>query len=347
MCEEVQELSLLPEVCCLDNAVYLGIAGFEDRAPATLEAMLNLGLALRGAIILRYDEGQRIRENERNFEKMLRMAQDLTGGIQAVKAEDASDMPLLPQWLPKGDGSEKTVLLLDISGMSHLVMLRSLAHAQMSGYRLLILYTEAERYRPFKEDISAALECETLEDGFFALAEQDFDQAPLMFGGSYSPMRVPEFSGRLAPQLPTTLVVFPTFKRVRTAAILGPLEVNRRIFVLGKPVREELQWRLRLLEMVNYDLYDRDSDTVEVAPTLSPFATYHILRSTLDRSSEGGPENTLVAALGSKMQTVGLWKYCDEHPEVRIVLSAPSRFYSEKYSEGAGGSFYFDPGRNW
>ena len=71
ICTEVKDLSELS--CRLDTteSIYIGAAGFETRAVKTLETMLTLGLRIQGAVIIAYDDEERIEENEKNLAEIL------------------------------------------------------------------------------------------------------------------------------------------------------------------------------------------------------------------------------------------------------------------------------------
>ncbi len=346
MCEEVEKLPKLRNKLDTTKAIYIGAAGFEDRATKTLERMMDIGIKIQGAIIITYDDEERIEENEKKFAEMTRLA-TLLSHPDSVTSLAASEISKVKEVSLKLNIQPPSTILLDITAMSHFLMLRALAQVSRTSYPFIILYTEAERYQPFKEDVSHALECDSEFEGFLELIEKEYEQEKVMFAGNYNVVYVPEFAGHISPQLPSTLIVFPTFKRVRASTIIAPLEVNHRAFVFGHPVRKELEWRTRLLHMVNYDLMEQNTDIICDTPTLSPHATYRKLLWILDTGRNHGLHNTIIVPFGSKMQTVGVWKYCQEHPEVRVVLSRPREFYPHKYSEGAKTSFFFDPNLIW
>ncbi len=346
MCSEVEVLSRLNNKLGTGEAIYVGAAGFEDRATKTLKTMIDLGIRICGAIIMTYDNGERLEENIKNLAEMKRLVLILSGQNN-VTCLPISEISRMDEVVLDLDIASNTTILLDITAMSHLVMFRALAQISRIKRPFVILYTEAEHYRPFKHEVAHALKCDTEHEGFLALIEKGYEQTEVMFKGNYNVIYVPEFSGNISPQLPSVLVVFPTFKRVRISTIIAPLEVNHKALVFGISVRDDLKWRTRLLRMINYDLMEPSTDTICEISTLSPHTTYQKLLSILDGRSNHGLHNTIIVPFGSKMQTVGVWKYCQEHPEVRIVLSQPKEFYPNKYSDGAKDSFFFDPNLNW
>lgn len=155
------------------------------------------------------------------------------------------------------------------------------------------------------------------------------------------------FEGRLIPTAPTSTILFPTFKRLRISAILSELEVNKRVFVLGKPVRADLKWRERALRIINYDLIDPNTDKLVEVTTLSPTKCFSKLTELLKKGIVSPRGNIIICPHGSKMQTVGVWHFCANNPDVRIVLSQPTEFFPLKYSTGYRDTFVFDALLAW
>lgn len=360
MSAEVRLLSGLAKHRDTARAFYIGAAGFEQRALRALELMRELGWQLHGALILTYEGGSRIPQNDLSLSRMTQAATMMSDESRVSRLSETDLCELAEQIADCGD-SAPAFLLVDISGMSHCLMLQVLLELSRTQYELVVVYSEAAHYRPFLEDVDAILrgrdsdpntqleylESIPIDEGAMAFARYEYEQRDFITSGVFDVHAVPGFEGRLCPQLPTTLVVFPTFRRVRTGAIIAGLELGRKAFILGSPVREELAWRTKVLQMINYDLMDPNTDRVRVTSTLSPHASYQALMDLADRELALEPRNLLIVPLGSKMQTVGVWRFYLERPEARLVLSRPRSFFPTRYSDGAGQVFFFDPQLPW
>jgi hypothetical protein len=130
------------------------------------------------------------------------------------------------------------------------------------------------------------------------------------------------------------LVSFLTFKRSRLAAILREYESNVRVLIEGVPIREDLQWRQRLMEIINFDIIEDNRQAICKIETLDWRATYRMLSDLYNKENARYRFNMLLAPLGSKMQTLGAWAFSVINPEVRIVTSTPSKHFPQKYSTG-------------
>jgi hypothetical protein len=360
MINEVHSLSELALHRDTSRALYIGAAGFEKRALEALNAMLRSGWRLNGAILLTYSGMNRIPENDVSVSRMTQAATIMSDEtrVSLLSEDDLSD---IAEQIAAAAPPQPELLLVDISGMSHCLMLQVLRKLSPVPLPLLIVYSEAASYRPFAEDVDTILRGERsdpstaldylnsipINEGAMAFAKYEYEKRDFITSGVFEVHAVPGYEGSICPQLPTTLIVFPTFRRVRTGAIIAGLELGRKAFILGRPVRDELAWRTKVLQMINYDLMDPNTDNICETPTLSPHASYQALAELADRELSSEPRNLLIVPLGSKMQTVGVWRFCIEHPEARLVLSRPRTFFPNRYSDGAGEVFFFDPQPPW
>jgi hypothetical protein len=230
--------------------------------------------------------------------------------------------------------------IVDVSAMPHSIILRILRSAIDFGVKPVILYTEASDYYPTYEKAKKYIN-ERDDDKAFSLAvEEEHNQ--IMYAGLASISTVKGYEGKISPTAPTVVIAFPTFKRTRIASILAEMEVRRKIFIIGKPVRSDLAWRERALRIINYDLIDENTDLVLTISTLSPFECFEALLNLFDIGIICPVENIIICPHGSKMQTIGVWRFCEDHRFIRVVLSDPKEFFPKKYSVGCGESYIFD-----
>lgn len=233
-------------------------------------------------------------------------------------------------------------VIVDVTAMTHALILESLEVVRRAGTIPLVLYTEAREYYPTKHDAMKYLKYPDDERAFHAASR--YEGQAVMYAGLSSVGTVSGFEGRILPTAPTTVILFPTFKRLRTAAMLAELEVRRKVFMLGVPVRADLRWRERALRVINYDLINSETDLVLRVDTLSAGSCYRRLCALVADGTVSPRGNIVVCPHGSKMQTVGVWLFCTENPEVRVAVAHPREFFPGKYSAGFGATFVFDPG---
>jgi hypothetical protein len=130
------------------------------------------------------------------------------------------------------------------------------------------------------------------------------------------------------------LISFLTLKRSRLAAILREYESNVRVLIEGVPIRDDLKWRERLMEIINFDIIEDNRHAICKVETLDWQVTYRILSDLYNKENARYRFNVLLAPLGSKMQTLGAWVFASQNPGVRAVTSTPAKHFPEKYSNG-------------
>lgn len=318
--------------------IYIGAGGFEKRAIAFLTRVKDIERKVGSSIIIEYQNN--VNANEPNLRQMVELSEAIStkGRIHVISEKDKKGI----QTLLRNEGAEiNTRFVVDISAMSHQLIFQILHMINQISSSILICYTEAEDYYPKLEEINHLLNEKEEGEAFLKLVE--YEDEKTVFGGIDDVIFIPEFRGKLFPNLPTAVVIFPTFKRARVGAILNQIEAIRKIFVLSIPIRDDLHWREHLMVVINFDLIDRETDLIEKVSTLYPEDTLGLLRNLLDSDdTTHSTGNVIIVPHGSKMQTIGVWQYCQDHPYVRIVLSRPKEFFARKYSEGYRDSFVYD-----
>jgi hypothetical protein len=326
-----------------DAYVYLGAAGFEDRAVQVAQLLASAGVRLVAAFILEFRENV-IPANQENEARLMTLFRE---DMRVPRIESIQVETVESTWdsIKSICAGSRHRTIMDISAMPHGTILRSLRSACLAETLPLVVYTEAEEYYPLYQDAMKYLKYEDDELAFDAASRQEEEH--VMYGGTASVGTVRGYEGSIMPTAPTALILFPTFKRRRTSGLLAEIEVNKKVFLIGDPVRQDLKWRKRALLVINYDLIDKDTDHVEQLQTLSPHACYSALTSLLQRGIVSPRENIVICPHGSKMQTVGVWKFCEDFPDTRVVLSHPKEYFPQKYSVGCRDSFVFDPMLEW
>ena len=336
------ELRVLSKDDCADGerALLVCGAGFEDRSSRSAQLLVSSNTKLVGAVVLRF-AGENQTENESGRR-----------AIQEALSAKLSQSQIVEGWMDrpeasieKADALASGTVLVDVSSLPHSAVLQVLRHFSAMTKQLRVLYTEAESYYPTKEAAQQYLVHDDDETAFLAACRQE--DAEVMFGGNTKVSLLPGFEGRLLPTSQTAIVLFPTYKRLRTSSVLAELEVHRKVIIFGNPIRPDLDWRARALRIVNLDMVDDGTDVVRQESTLSPAGCFHTLEDLVANNILPVTWNILICPHGSKMQSVAVWGFCTRHRDVRVVISRPTKFYPKKYSSGVGDTFMFDISAHW
>jgi len=146
--------SILPKISPLDiksllsPLIYIGAAGFEDRALSFLETAVLNKVKIDKAIIIKYEP----------FEKKNKIEQftDLLNKLSINSSEvtfDRYDPQLFSQSISRYlEGLGNYHILVDISGMSKFLIIILLNSLRNHRNELTIVYTEAKIYHPTKDE---------------------------------------------------------------------------------------------------------------------------------------------------------------------------------------------------
>ena len=162
----------------------------------------------------------------------------------------------------------------------------------------------------------------------------EYEEAEIMYSSNCDIEEISELPGRIFPNHPVMLLAFLTFKRSRLSSILTQFETNTRILIKTIPVRADLKWREKALEIINFDLIDENRNGIVSLPTLYWEKTYEFLMKLYAENHIGYRFNVLLAPLGGKMQTVGAWYFAIKNPDVKVITSTPRKHFPNKYSIG-------------
>jgi hypothetical protein len=299
--------------------------GFEDRVSIAAHRMVEMGLTVREVVLIVY-EGD---EHQETYLNLMRYEDKLSPGrpFKQIEAEPQRVSELIQKLDPQED-----VIACDISGFSRHLILSVLTLIHRCGFEILIIYTEAKHYYPLKRDFAPFLKEPDTDTAFMKLIE--YEDSETVHSSSCNVEEVSELRGEMIPSYPTMLVAFLSFKRSRLSSILNRYETNFRVLIGSNPVRKDLKWRKRALEIINFDLIADNNLLLEQVPTLYWRSTFDFLEELYKRDHNGYRFNVLLAPLGGKMQTVGAWYFAIQYPDVKVVTSTPVKLFPGKYSRG-------------
>lgn len=295
-------------------------AGFEDRAIAVFEELQE-----RGQIsTIETGVGIEYKPFDPNNDK-----QGLINGMQSIGVQDEDLMmvtfdrfnpdtfePRLEEIL-EDNASEK--VLLDISGMSKLLITIILNILAEHDSEVVIFYAEAEIYHP-------------TQSGFEDEQEDEPQKTPaFLTHGVYEIVTTRELSSLAKTGQPIVAIAFPTFNHQELMALVSELSPHRFVSIEGIPRLAEDAWRQNAIRWLNRELRSNiDVEAMETS-TFDYRETFHLLRDLYDDYSDA--YRLVMAPTGSKLQTVGASLFRRLHKDIQIVYPVTKEF-SDTYTEG-------------
>jgi hypothetical protein len=309
--------------------IFITAAGFETRSTRTIERLRAGNANISSAFVFDYPDKEL---NEPNRSIILESVSTLTKEIRVVDVDE--DGRGLRGTLSTCTGK----VIVDISSMDRMILFAVLHELDACSLDCDILYTEAETYFPKHEMYEQLTRQNASNDvGFSRYLETE--RSEFAYSHDSRLIRLEEFFGIQEPGRPFMLISFFAFKRARLQLLMQEFEFEKKIFILGNPIREDLQWRKRCMEIINWDIIRKTPGAVYRLPTLYPKAVDEFLESQVYGSGDFARYNVLLSPLGSKMQTVGCFSFWRRHKEIGIVFSHPRKFYPPSYSQNARETF--------
>jgi hypothetical protein len=300
------------------------VLGFEDRALAILDSLIENRCSISSVAIIEYSTNQE--DNSQNLQPMTERLKAVCNReptlLQAGQGL-AHDLRGLISLLSAGER-----VFFDISVASNDVIIEALGALLDAEIMLTLLYAEAETYKPTESEF------ERERDRFLASGEMGLDDGVLDVGVAG------ENNGSPSSNLPDSLIVFPGFSRDRVRAIISQVDSDWIVapefasltWMVGLPPHEELLWRRAAL----YEIHEIKPERGFEIHDVSTFDYRETLRSLDEAYGAVGYESNLaIAALGSKMQAVGISLFGRARPDVSVYLARPRQYNAGSYTRGA------------
>lgn len=296
--------------------IYVGAAGFEDRAMAILENSIGGNIGIEKALAIEYKPYGHTKNRVEEFNEKLgeicesvmwvtynrRDPQEFQNKIQAMLRLDAS-----------------LHILVDISALSKFLTMLLLQSMRKLKNKVSIVYAEADIYHPTREEF----EKEKARLG----ATPDF-----LTTGIYDILTVPSLSSVSMQGYPILLLVFPTFNHFEIVALYNEISPQFMILLEGNPHEECDKWRLQAIREINRNFID-NPDYVSKNRVLSTFDYISNVEALEEIYRTYSYHNKiLLAPTGSKLQTIATFLFKQLHPDVQIVYPVTQGFRGE-YSE--------------
>jgi hypothetical protein len=336
LCEEYvrkadSEVALKDAISRLPADITLAIPqGFEERTCGVLQTIVAAGAEVRRLLISQYARQDDL--NDVYAEQFRQLAQRVAPNRWGYVANHNDG-----EWVCEAVAQSGSALLVDITGTSNRAMFRTLDILANCGKKSYVAYTEAKQYWPKKND------WETLRKQLRAhesIAEL-VDKQPWLFSYEHRVELIAGHEGYDASGTGRALVAFLPYKCSRLAAVLAAEDYSDKCFLVGRPPALELAWRVDALKEINESL-TRGWKSVEMS-TFGYKNTVAGLSELLFREdSLLWKYDVHLAAIGSKLQTIGSWAFSCLVPSITSVTSVPSQYYREAFSDGTGTSWVFE-----
>jgi hypothetical protein len=304
-----------------DDALILA-ASYEDRCLGLARRLRDYSCAR--VILTVYDgESERRRRNIKELEQLLCSAGEL------VKLPAHHDKPLdhvraLVDMIRACSADREPRLSIDVSTFTknHLLLLLQGLHLADMLRMCHIYYTEPTDFHTY-------------------------DNQPLSLGVA-SVGVVDTFVGAHTPSKETLLVLFLGYEGTRALALWQHLEPNETIAVIPDPPYRDT-WRGRTEAQNGYLLSLLPPECKVTSHSLLPADTLRLLTDIVDGGHYPPKKyNYVMAPVGTKAQTVGLFRFCRERPGIATVMyAAPVRHKEEEATFPAGRTWLIDRTELW
>lgn len=309
-----QALAPIPRVRLGANDCIVVATGFEDRALAGLQRACEDGGNFAVALI-RYLP--RVRENQGEKGVELCKARGLAVSEFVYNREEPAGIGIqLAEHVRQFDR-----VIVDVSGMSRLLIVQTVVALMQHGIALDILYAEALVYPPDVE--------------VFDQACADVGSIPsFISSGIFEVVSSPELSSVAMLGAAIRLISFPSFDPIQLSNLVQEVQPTYNNVVHGIPPDPVLQWRTEAIKQSNQvtlrameRVESHETSTLDYRETLQLILKIYWKHAAFDR--------IVIAPTGSKMQAVAVGVIRAVLSDIQIVYPTPLQFEDpERYTEG-------------
>jgi hypothetical protein len=317
----------------LRKRLFIGAYGFEERSIGWADFQNKKGSKkiLSKAILIKYEP-----KKGNNRVEPLRKCLGKIGIVSPEELEfnylpiDDIEVRLSKSMKNINDFEE---IILDITALTKYLILVILCNLRNYNGTLRIVYSEAKTYAPtlsifekFKKNpkTNTILTSKFPSQGFGTI------------------LRAKCLSSIRMQGQPVCLVALTSFNELLIRHMLGTISPYRLIFINGSPPRKDFKWREFATQHIHNKLIQEysafneiDAETGLLKRVSSTFyykETFVELEKIYDLF--GMYERIIVAATGSKMQTVGLFFFKMKHEDIHIEYPNPDSYFFKGMSTG-------------
>ncbi len=298
--------------------LFLCAIGFEDRAYTILEEIIRIKKPIQAIIGISYKPVDPKNKTDR-FQKL----------ISCLGPEIKTGMIVYDRYNPEGfDLFNKQVqgvflnvssIVVDISGMSKFLIILLLNFLKKVKSNVYVVYTEAEKYYPLKDD-------------FIRSKENGPENVPEFLTTSiYNIVTTQSVSSASMQGYPLLMIAFPTFNQKELFALINELSPKSLVLIEGTPHEEHNIWRKDAIRWIN----QRMDEYIIKRYTVSTFKYKETILTLEKIYDECKYTNKIVVApTGSKLQTFGVFLFKLMHPDIQLVYPV-TRQFAQEYTEGS------------
>lgn len=303
--------------------IFLGAMGFEERTTSALGILVNKRIKVEKALVLEFDLYQQATEKRRQeYETFI---SNVTDGhtYRPINAPVATPDPVLPERLRNSllaaSKGKNTRILFDCTSCPSRVLSKCLKLLLETGCDLTILYSEAAKYYPTREQWGSG----TLRPRGGRI------EGP--FSGVRFVEKPPSLQADDQGEAPVMLVLFPTFNTERTSGVLADIDPAKRIWLIGEPHDlSENDYRIDLAKSFAAPIM-YPGDAWSLVTTFDYKKAVEVLGAIYSENRFN--YRISVMPHGSKMQTLGVGLFAIAH-QVSMVFAMPKEYNPSHYSEG-------------
>lgn len=300
----------------------VAVAGFEDRATAIFEEIISRGdsgyIQSGAGIHYRpFDERNDVEAVRSGFSS-INLSKTEIDKLVFNRYDPDSFEPIFEEFLESI--SEKKVII-DISGMSKLLIMTSLRLLAKKEMSVTIFYAEAEEYSPTQSEYNERME-----------STENPDKTPaFLSNGIYDIVTSRGLSSIVGSSQPMVVVAFPTFNHQELMALASELSPTQMVAIEGEPRLEPNKWRKDAIRDLNKSIESYIPVDWKEVSTFDYKSTLTLLNSISDEYAN--KYRLVLAPTGSKLQTVSCLLFRRQHKGVQVVYPV-TREYSETYTKG-------------
>ena len=210
---------------------------------------------------------------------------------------------------------------IDISGMSRLLIVQTLAALVEARLNCIILYSEAEVYPPLREEFAEACDAEGPSPSFIS-------------SGIIEVASTPELSSVAMFGSPIRLIAFLSFDPSHLSNLVQEIQPTHTNLVRGRPPRAKMAWRTDAVAQMNRRMVrmlrgveTHETCTFDYRVTLNLVLKLYNKHSAFDR--------IVIAPTGSKMQALAIGIVRGVLSDLQIVYPTPRKFLEpDRYTQG-------------
>lgn len=320
-------IALLPPIEIIDLGkissplTYIGAVGFEDRALAVLNMALQSHRNFDQVIAIEYrpiDE----RNMGEEFQKKLDQLNIPGENVERVIYDRCNPEEFLEYLdIIKEKIALTSNVIVDISGMSKLLIIVLLQGLRDLDVNLTLVFAEAEVYHPTREEF------ETQKEKY----EKETENLPIFLTSDvYDIVTTTSLSSTAMQGYPLMMVAFPTFNHRELTALVNEIIPQHLVLIEGKPHEQYNEWRMEAIRWLNRRIIERlvNGETLTGQERIISTFDYKETIKVLERIYQlyKYDKKIVVVPTGSKLQTFGVFLFKQMRPDIQVIYPVTKKF---------------------